>query len=298
MTTNNLYPVSVALIVTKYLGEDNISLLFLEKISIDPKHYTSVKYHGLEDIDFTQLNHNSSAPLYSRSLLCRVDSVVISYESELKELQNKNVKRIKFHDSFNGEVGSKIPSTVTHITFGFNFNKCIDNLPDSIIWLELGYYFDQHIKKLPLRLQYLKFGAYYNHPDKIFPNTLKYLELGSHFSQCLKGLIPNSVQYLVIGHFFAHLIKHLPASLTHLELHCVQTDLNLITKLPSTLLYLRLHCSCNTKLDLSVCRNLKHITIFDDVQIKLLLEQSDNITYKMDKSYTSFKADHKRDGCF
>jgi hypothetical protein len=62
----------------------------------------------------------------------------------------------------------KLPSSITHLTFGTNFNQPIDSLPNSIVYLHLGNYrnyhkplFNQVINKLPESLESLSFGREY-----------------------------------------------------------------------------------------------------------------------------------------
>ena len=69
------------------------------------------------------------------------------------------IKEIMFHNDFNESIndGSILPNTLTHITFGENFNQSINNLPNSMFYLKFGRNFDQTIDHLPDSIIHLEF---------------------------------------------------------------------------------------------------------------------------------------------
>ena len=58
--------------------------------------------------------------------------------------------------TFNNIV-SGIPSSITHLVFGYEFNQVVWNLPTKLTRLEFGFKFNQQVSRLPLTLTYLKF---------------------------------------------------------------------------------------------------------------------------------------------
>ncbi len=77
-----------------------------------------------------------------------------------------------------------VPSSVTHLTFGYNFNKKIKKyIPASVKHLQLGNAFNQSIYKA-------------------IPNSVEYLQLGNSFDLPIDNCIPNSVTFLKFGHMF------------------------------------------------------------------------------------------------
>ena len=72
---------------------------------------------------------------------------------------------------------------MTHLTFGYSFNKPI-NLPNSLTHLTFGYSFNQLID-LPNNLTHLTFGYKFNQPITL-PDSLTYLYLEYSFSKPLR----------------------------------------------------------------------------------------------------------------
>lgn len=118
----------------------------------------------------------------------------------------------------------KFPNSITHLTFGFFFDKPIENkIPNTVTHLTFGKYFDQCI-------------------ENNIPNSVTHLTFGMYFSQSIKNGIPNSVIYLKFCYF--NLYKrdfndYLPDSI--IDLFWRSRYKIKITKFPSSLK--RLHCS-------------------------------------------------------
>jgi hypothetical protein len=70
-------------------------------------------------------------------------------------------------------------NSITHITFGKNFNQPIDNLPNSIKYLDFdfGSKFNQRIDNLPNNLTHLKLEEEFNQPISNLPLRLKKIDI-------------------------------------------------------------------------------------------------------------------------
>src|SRR5579872_2704116 len=59
----------------------------------------------------------------------------------------KSVNHLTFYWEFNKDVKGYIPNSITHLTLGDNFNRDIKGcIPNSVTHLNLGWEFDQDIK--------------------------------------------------------------------------------------------------------------------------------------------------------
>ena len=65
------------------------------------------------------------------------------------------MRYLTFGYDFNKEVDN-LPNSITYLTFGFDFNKQVEHLPDSLTHLTFGYYFNQKVDNLPLDLKEIR----------------------------------------------------------------------------------------------------------------------------------------------
>src|SRR5207248_1529097 len=95
---------------------------------------------------------------------------------------------------------SAIPSNVTHLTFGHDFNQDIKSaIPISVTHLTFGYKFNQNIKTaIPSNVTHLTFGHNFNQDIKsAIPTSVTHLFFGYRFNQDItKNNIPINVQYV------------------------------------------------------------------------------------------------------
>jgi len=57
-----------------------------------------------------------------------------------------------------------MPDSVTHLTFGADFNQPINGcISESVTHLTLGYYFDQNIDELPISIVNISLSSDYKH---------------------------------------------------------------------------------------------------------------------------------------
>lgn len=117
---------------------------------------------------------------------------------------------------FNRKVNN-LPN-ITHLAFGANFNQPVDSLPSSLLTLIFGYYFNHPVNALPNTLRTLIFGYRFNQPLNSLPPALKELHLGYRFNQDVSMLPP--VTHVTLGSCFDKPIDALPNSITSLCLHC------------------------------------------------------------------------------
>ena len=160
----------------------------------------------------------------------------------------KFVTKLKFDDycgdilkTHSGEV-IKLPSTITHLTFGHHFNESIegcdlngithltfgnrfnksiyDSIPYSVTHLTFGNCFNRPIYNcIPNSVTHLTFGDNFNHPIyDCIPNSVEYLTYGDNFDQFIQNHIPKNVKYLTFGRKFdCPIVNSIPNSVTHLK---------------------------------------------------------------------------------
>lgn len=115
----------------------------------------------------------------------------------------------------------KIPLNITHITFGYNFNKYIDK------------------NVIPHSVKYIDFSSKYiiNIENNTIPHSVEHLYLRGSFNQEIKeNMIPNNVKYLTFGNKFDHKLnfKLLPNNIIYLKIDNYShelLDINLIKSL-------------------------------------------------------------------
>jgi hypothetical protein len=95
-----------------------------------------------------------------------------SLKQEEKRLEDEdNFFYFFFFTGFNMPI-SNLPTTLTHITFGENFNQPVTHLlPPSLTHLTFGNMFNSAANYLPDKLTHLTFGAMYNLPGILKMNN-------------------------------------------------------------------------------------------------------------------------------
>ena len=125
--------------------------------------------------------------------------------------------------NFNHPVNS-LPSSITHLTFGYNFNHTVDYLPSSITHLTFSWKFNQPVDNLSSSLQYLKFGYSFNQPISNLPSSLTYLTFGRDHNVekivCRLGAVYDSYyEYYEHCHtVFNQPLNNLPPNLEYIQL--------------------------------------------------------------------------------
>src|SRR5690606_15053083 len=97
----------------------------------------------------------------------------------------KNVKMITTSKHYNEKLLG-IPEGVTHLTFGYRFNRPInDSIPSSVTHLTFGDNFNQSINDaIPSSVTHLTFGWNFNQPiNDCIPSSVTHLTFGNNFNQ-------------------------------------------------------------------------------------------------------------------
>ena len=132
----------------------------------------------------------------------------------------KFITKLKFDDHFDYDFG-KIPSTITHLTFGHYFNRQFyDCIPNSVTHLTFGYCFNKRVNNLlPNSITHLTFGNNFNQPiHNSIPDSVTHLKFGDDFDQFIQNHIPKNVKCLMFGRKFdCPIVNSIPNSVTHLK---------------------------------------------------------------------------------
>lgn len=153
------------------------------------------------------MDHNMLTPIYihrpekRHKLASLADSThLLPPNVKYIVLKTNDLKGIKPH----------IPSTVTCLKIDGDNSKTLtglkkDFVPDFVTHLKFGYWFNRPIDNIFINtnITHLIFGASFN--QKIIgyiPNTVIYLAFGSHFNQDITNAIPDNVKYLILGNGF------------------------------------------------------------------------------------------------
>lgn len=97
--------------------------------------------------------------------------------------------------------GNKVPTTVTHLTFGMNFDKPINYIPDSVTHLNFGKNFNRmpgRDFKIPYSVTHLKFGKRFNRAlEQNIPLSVIELSFGKDIEHIMNEHIPKTVKKLI-----------------------------------------------------------------------------------------------------
>ncbi len=145
---------------------------------------------------FINLTHLTFGDFYNQS----VDKVVkISNGSSVyKSILPNSITHLIFGYWFNKSV-NHLPNSITHLTFGRHFNQPVDNLPNSITHLTFIWNFDQPVDKLPNSITHLTFGRNFDQQLTKLPTNLKYLVMSSTYKYLyqLQLILPHSVELVL-----------------------------------------------------------------------------------------------------
>ena len=161
---------------------------------------------------------------------------------------------------FDQKINLLLLTYLTHLTFGAEFNKDVDNLPLNLTHLVFGHSFNQSVNYLPSTLTHLTFGHWFNQIVDNLPQTLIHLTLGHSFDQKVDNL-PKNLIHLTFGNGFNQSVDNLPTNLIHL---IFGWDFNQsVDFLPKTLIELGFcsHCKIKNKIP----ENIINIKIIFDI---------------------------------
>lgn len=111
---------------------------------------------------------------YFKQIVNSVGSVKVDSIEDLNRviaLKSKNkegvipIYDVKFSNDFNEPVNGRLPETLTHLTFGLDFDQPIDNLPSNLTHLVLEFTYSRPINKFPPNLKHLTIDKSYTYDD-------------------------------------------------------------------------------------------------------------------------------------
>ena len=170
------------------------------------------------------------------------DTKVIIFEEDRRKYQySKFNQKVGHNGSEDINCPRNLPNSITHLTFGMNFNQSVNNLPNSITHLTFGSYFDQSVghqgcedincpRNLPNSITHLIFGFNFNQSVNNLPNSITHLIFGYNFNQSVNNL-PNSITHLTFGYYFNQLADNLPITVKKITIHNNKTYY-LLKKIP------------------------------------------------------------------
>jgi hypothetical protein len=104
-------------------------------------------------------------------------------------------------------------TSITHLTFGHDYNQLTNHLPSSITHLTFGWSYDQLTNHLPLSVKHLTFGEHYNQPTDRLPSSITHLTFRYYYNQPTNQL-PSSITHLTFGYEYDQPTDHLPSSIS------------------------------------------------------------------------------------
>ncbi len=130
---------------------------------------------------------------------------------------NNNFKGDKYKINIFNKNVNNLPTTLTHLVFGYKFNCNVDTLLSNLTLINFGWCFNKDVSKLPHSITHLTFGFRFNQDISNLPQNLTHLSLGRIFNQQCN--IPLNIKYLKLACDNLYAIDSLPNSVTELELH-------------------------------------------------------------------------------
>ena len=159
----------------------------------------------------------NNLPVDIEEIIFREDFAAIQFsefDQKINLLLLTYLTHLTFGAEFNKDVDN-LPLNLTHLVFGHSFNKSVCNLPKKLIYLIFGHDFNQVVDILPSTLTHLTFGACFNQSVNYLPSTLTHLTFGHWFNQIVDNL-PQTLIHLTLGHSFDQKVDNLPKNLIHL----------------------------------------------------------------------------------
>jgi hypothetical protein len=164
-----------------------------------------------------------------------------------------------------------LPSQLTHLIFGHEFNKQCDKLPKYLTNLTFGYKFNCKVDLLPISLTNLTFGYTFNKSIKLLPDQIEHLVLGFSFNRPLNKL-PINLQSLTLGERFNSEINYWGLKITILNFACVT---HIIKNIPETVKEVKF-AYCYSKSLQYLPKSITHLYFGSNISSPCL---NDNITH-------------------
>ena len=161
---------------------------------------------------------------YKNNKLTKIKNIMSKFNHPIDSLPSSgsSITHLTFGTNFNQPVNA-LPPSITHLTFDrySKFNHPVDSLPSSITHLTFGDYskFNHPVSNLPSSITHLTFGINFNQPVDSIPSSITHLTIGSEFNQPVNAL-PSSIQYLTFDKYseFNQSLDNLPKFIELIEL--------------------------------------------------------------------------------
>jgi hypothetical protein len=178
-----------------------------------------------------------------------------------------SITHITFGWNFNQPVNF-LHEGITHLFFGANFNQQVDNLPSTVTHLSLGFCFAHSVDSLPQNLTNLTLSYVFNLPVNSLPKSLININFCDYFSQSIDNL-PDSVKFLSLGSKFNQQVNKYPESLEELSF---MSSSSIKNQIPQTIKIINIYWDyCSTDSIISnVPSNIQKIRINDTNKINLI----------------------------
>lgn len=190
----------------------------------------------------------------------------------------KNLRTLKTHDNFNGEIEeANMPSYITHLTFGYSFypEKMNDIIPSTVTHLTFGNRITKISIQIPSSVTHLIFkSSDIEIAKQCIPTSLKYLNI--NVSTNLPDIPP--VEFLVCHNKFRLPIGYIPSSVKYLSLLKLSKDI-----VPTSVTHLRFYGFYSHE-DVIIPPWITHLIINDNRYNSLGIRIPSSVTHlKIDK---------------
>ncbi|AUV58578.1 F-box and FNIP repeat-containing protein, partial [Bandra megavirus] len=170
MSITDILNTDVILCILEYLKDDekmNFMMTCREYYQLKNYiNYTSLyEYNNVKNLP---MNNRFKRLIYRGQISNKNEDIIEYIVEDLDEIIPTSVTHLTFGDDFNQDITDCIPDNITHLTFGYNFNKNIKGcVPNSVIYLKFGSKFNQNIKGcVPNSVTHLTFGSEFNRDVK------------------------------------------------------------------------------------------------------------------------------------
>jgi len=204
-----------------------------------------------------------------------------------KKLLPDTVESISFHkkNKFNFNIHSNnLPKYLKKISFGYMFNKSIDNLPESIevISFSNNSKFNQIIHKFPTSLKEISFGDWFNKPLEILPDNVNtiYFSKQSIFNSSI--VFPNDLKSIHFGKEFDQDISclFLCTNIQSIKLHtCSKFNQPFTVNINKSIKHISFGIKFNNIINLTQCENLYSLKFHNKSQYNQVTILPKNIEY-------------------
>ena len=160
-----------------------------------------------------------------------------------KLISLKFSKNSEFNESL---INTKLPDSITKLTFGKKYNRSLVNvkLPNSLKLLKFGKEYNQCLEHVlfPDSIERIVFGDCFSQSlnNVVFPKLLKMIEFGDEYSCSIDDVIfPNLLAKIKLGLHCKLLLNNLPNTIEEIGFTFIDTEIN---NLPPSIKIIRFDC--------------------------------------------------------